>query len=164
MKLTLNRSETRTLLMLLYMAERVLMSGADGAPDALLRKCDTLLARLLEAAREDDLDDLIEEDPDGSLHISPEIEDEPGVLETIHEHEGTLFWRELVERLAERDYELNTGKPPIPEDLEPWQQPSETEAFETEEELERLESSYWSEFEKNGVRHLHVVRGTGPLS
>jgi hypothetical protein len=161
MKLNLNRSETRTLLKLLYMAEHVLASGAEGAPDAFIQKYDVLMARLLEAAREDGLDDFIEEETDGSLHLSPDIEDEPGVLDTIHEHEETLFWRELVERLAERDYELNTGESPFPRDLETWQEATEDKAAETEEELERLESSYWSEFEKHGVRNIHVVRGTG---
>lgn len=160
MNLSLNKSETRTLLKMLYLAEHVLTSGGEGAPDAFLRKCDALKARLLNAA-DADCENLIEEDSDGTLYISPEIEEEPGVLETIHEHEGTLFWRELVERLAERDYELNTGTPALPQPAEAWQETSDENVAELEAELERLESSYWTEFERHGVRHLHVMRGAG---
>ena len=150
--------------MLLYLAEHVLTTDGDSVPERFLHKCDALIDKLLVSAREDGCDDLLEEDIDGSLFISPEIEEEPGMRETINEHEGSLFWRELVERLAERDYELNTGKPAIPEPTESWQEPSDEDVAELETDLERLEASYWTEFEQHGVKRLHLMRGAGRAS
>lgn len=161
MKISLNQNEARTLLMLLYFAEHVLASGHEDAPEGFLLKCEALMDKLLASAREDECADLLEEDIDGCLFISPEIEEEPGVGETIREHRGSLFWQELVERLAERDYELNTGKPALPQPAEAWRETSDEDTEELEAELERLESSYWTEFERHGVRHLHVMRGAG---
>ncbi|HUG09723.1 MAG TPA: hypothetical protein VMM36_01860 [Opitutaceae bacterium] len=164
MKLSLNQNEARTLVMLLYLAEHVLTNDGDSVPDGFLRKCDALISNLLASARESGCDDLLKEDIDGDLFISPEIEEEPGMRETISEHEGSLFWRELVERLAERDYELNTGKPAIPEPTESWKDVSEMEVAALEAELEQLEASYWTEFEKHGVQRLHLMRGAGRAS
>lgn len=164
MKLSLNPSEARTLLRMLYLAEHVLVADGEAVPEAFLLKCGALMDKLLPAARDGGCPDLIEEDIDGSLHLSPDIEDEPGVLEAITEFEGNLFWEELVSRLAERDFELNTGKPALPDPEETAPEELEEALDERLEELGRLESSYWSEFEKHGVRNVHVVRGTGSFS
>jgi hypothetical protein len=161
MKLTLNQNEARTLVMLLYLSEQVLTTDGESVPDGFLRKCDALVAKLLSSARDSGCEDLLEEDIDGDLFISPEIEEEPGMREAISEHEGSLFWQELVERLAERDYELNTGKPAAPVPAESWQEPSDEDIAALEAELEQLEASYWIEFEKHGVKRLHVMRGAG---
>lgn len=164
MKLSLNPSEARTLLRMLYLADHVLVGDNDRVPEAFLRRCEALMDRLLPAARDGGCADLVEQDLDGNLQLSPEIEDEPGVLETIEEFETSLFWQELVSRLAERDFELNTGKPALPE-LEDATSDELDEVLEEHlDELERLESSYWTEFEKHGVRNVHVVRGTGSFS
>jgi hypothetical protein len=164
MKLSLNQNESRTMLMLLYLAEHVLTTDGDSVPDRFLHKCDALIDKLLVSAREGGCDDLLEKDIDGSLFISPEIEDEPGMRETIIEHEASLFWQELVKRLAERDYEINTGKPAISEPAESWQEISEVDIAALDAEIEQLEASYWTEFEKHGVNRLHVMRGAGRAS
>jgi hypothetical protein len=164
MNLTLNRSEARTLLKLLYLADSVLGPGDGEVPEAFLRKCEAVMDKVLAAAQDSDCEDMLEEDIDGRPMLSPEIGNEPGVVEAILEHEGSVFWEELVSRLAERDYELHTGQPVIPDDAKEIDDISDEEWEELHEKLEQFESSYWTEFEKHGVRNIHVVRGTGPLS
>jgi hypothetical protein len=164
MKISLNRSDTRTLLKLLYLADRMLGPGDDKVPEGFLRKCEAVMDKVLAATHGADCDDLLEEDINGRPILSPEIGNEPGVLDAILEHEGSVFWEELVARLAERDYELHKGKPVIPDHALEIDDISDKEWDALHDELEEFESSYWSEFEKHGVRNIHIVRGTGPLS
>ncbi|HEY5552338.1 MAG TPA: hypothetical protein VIK52_10650 [Opitutaceae bacterium] len=161
MKLSLNPKETRRLLMMLYLVDHVLNDLNDSPPTGFRLKCAELLDKLMGHAWESGCADLLEEDEEGRLSLSDSIEEEPGVLDAMIDHENAFFWQELVSRLAERDYELHKGKPAIPENAKEIDDLSPEEWDELQEELEHFESSYWTEFEKHGVRHLHLMRGTG---
>lgn len=161
MKISLNPSEARTLVKMLYLAEQVLTNSGDQVPEAFLRRCETVMNRLLPAARDGGCPDLIEEDDDGNLLLSPDIEREPGVIDAILDHESSVFWEQLVSRLAERDYELHKGRPVIREEVQEFEDMSQEEWDELQEDIDGFESSYWNEFERHGVKHLHVMRGAG---
>lgn len=164
MKLSLNPKDYRRLLLTLYLGEWMLNSHDAEPGTPLGRKCLESIERFLGYAVQGGCADLVDEIEPGRLVFSEAVHEEPGVAEAIENYDDRSFWRDLVERLAERDFEQIHGRPPAVENAAdepdgpdlPAVMEGDGEADRAE--LERLEARYWDEFEKNGVRHLHVLK------
>ena len=91
---------------------------------------------------------LVEEVAEGEFQPSEKLESE-ALLEKITRFEEDSFWRELVERLAERDLKAELGSTKLSEEL------TEDEA----KRLEEIEDSYWREFESKGTDFLVLLKG-----
>ncbi|MBI4623293.1 MAG: hypothetical protein HY736_08760 [Verrucomicrobia bacterium] len=92
--------------------------------------------------------DLVETDVNGQYFPTEKLT-EGVVHEKIDQFVEDAFWSELVGRLAERDLRAELGVTELSEELDD----------EQAEQLDRIEDSYWREFEASGVDHLVVLRG-----
>jgi hypothetical protein len=94
--------------------------------------------------------DLVESDVNGELFPNEKLT-EGAVREKLEAFNEDVFWGELVMRLAERDLRGEQGK-----DITKL---GEEFSEEEQQKLEKLEDSYWREFEASGVDHLVVLKG-----
>jgi signal transduction protein with GAF and PtsI domain len=92
--------------------------------------------------------DLVEEVAEDEFQPSEKLESGP-VLEKLARFTEDAFWRELVERLAERDLRAELGATKLTEELNE----------EEEKRLEEIEDSYWREFEAKGTDFLILLKG-----
>jgi len=87
--------------------------------------------------------------PEGQYDYAPEFIEV--LLEQVDEYESEVFWDELVEQLAKRDYfQKNPSK--IGKPLEG------KAAEEADVGIEREKDKYDKEFEERGVERLRIVR------
>ena len=91
--------------------------------------------------------DLVEGD-EGDLRPSEKLETGT-IAKKIMECSEDVFWRELVERLAERDLRSELGPTKLTDELS---------AKETQR-LEEIEEGYWRDFEAHGTDHLVLLKG-----
>ncbi len=92
--------------------------------------------------------DLVVTDGNGQLFPAETLMAGP-VSETIDRFVESVFWSELVARLAERDFQNELGVTELSEKL----------SADEKERLGRVEDSYWREFEARGVDNLILLRG-----
>ena len=101
MKVSFTAKEYARILELAYLGLRVASSGSD-APDVLPERYADAAQKLFALATPLGCADLVEEVAEGEFQPSEKLESE-ALLEKITRFEEDSFWRELVERLAERD-------------------------------------------------------------
>lgn len=88
-------------------------------------------------------------DPKGIYTFAPDFEEV--LFEQVDEYDGEMFWEEIVDQLARRDwYQKNPSK--IGKPLEG------KAAEEAEAGIEREKEKYDKEFEERGVERLRIVR------
>ena len=91
----------------------------------------------------------IQVDADGQYSYAADFEEV--LFEQVDEYDGEIFWDELVDQLARRDfYQKNPSK--IGKTLEG------KAAEEAEAGIEREKEKYDKEFEERGVERLRIVR------
>jgi hypothetical protein len=157
MKLNLNPKDYRRLLIALYLGDWLLNSYRVEPASGLGRKCREAITSFLGYAVPGGCADLVDEVTPGAYDFADAVHEEPGVAEAIDDYEDESFWRNLVERLAERDFEQLHGRPPHLRSED--EDDSEAAGSSADEiELERLEARYWREFEKDGIQNLHVLK------
>jgi hypothetical protein len=92
--------------------------------------------------------DLVETDVNGQFFPTEKLT-EGVVHEKLDQFVEDAFWSELVGRLAERDLRAELGATKLSAEF----------GEEEEEQLAKIEDTYWREFETSGVDHLVVLRG-----
>lgn len=147
MKVSFTAKEYARILELAYMGLRIASSGSD-APDVLPERYADAAQKLFALATPLGCADLVEEVAEGEFQPSDKLESE-ALLEKMARFEEDAFWRELVERLAERDLKAELGSTKLSEEL------TEDEA----KRLEEIEDSYWREFESKGTDFLVLLKG-----
>ena len=101
MKVTFTTKEYARILELAYMGLRVASSDSD-TPDSLPERYADAAQKLFALATPFGCADLVEEVAEDEFQPSEKLESGP-VLEKLASFTEDAFWRELVERLAERD-------------------------------------------------------------
>jgi hypothetical protein len=151
MKVTFTAKEYRQLLELVHLGMWA-VTGYQGEDTAAAKRYHALDQRLMELATAMGCADLVEERDDGTLQPSPKLADDERVRDIQSEFQNDVFWHELVQRLADRDLagEQNRRTMETP-GVEP--PPSR------EDQLKKIEDRYWTEFEKNDLAHIVLLRG-----
>jgi hypothetical protein len=147
MKVTFTTKEYARILELAYMGLRVASSDSD-TPDSLPERYADAAQKLFALATPFGCADLVEEVAEDEFQPSEKLESGP-VLEKLARFTEDAFWRELVERLAERDLRSELGATKLTEELNE----------EEEKRLEEIEDSYWREFEAKGTDFLILLKG-----
>jgi signal transduction protein with GAF and PtsI domain len=147
MKVTFTTKEYARILELAYMGLRVASSDSE-TPDSLPERYADAAQKLFALATPFGCADLVEEVAEDEFQPSEKLESGP-VLEKLARFTEDAFWRELVERLAERDLRAELGATKLTEELNE----------EEEKRLEEIEDSYWREFEAKGTDFLILLKG-----
>jgi len=147
MKVTFTTKEYARILELAYMGLRVANSESE-TPDILPERYADAAQKLFALATPLGCADLVEEVAEEEFQPSEKLETGP-VLAKLVRFTEDAFWRELVERLAERDLRSELGATKLTEEL------NEGE----EKRLEEIEDSYWREFEAKGTDFLVLLKG-----
>jgi hypothetical protein len=151
MKVSFTPKEYRQLLELVHLGMWA-VTAYQGEDTAAARRYYDLDQQLLELAEGMGCADLVEVREDGTLQPSPKLSEDDRVRDIQGEFQNDVFWHELVSRLSDRDLSgervnraLDTpGVEPPPS---------------SEEQLKKLEETYWEEFEKNDLARVVVLRG-----
>jgi hypothetical protein len=147
MKVTFTTKEYARILELAYMGLRVASSDSE-TPDILPERYADAAQKLFALATPFGCADLVEEVAEDEFQPSEKLET-GSVLQKLARFTEDAFWRELVERLAERDLRSELGATKFTEEL------NEQE----EKRLEEIEDSYWREFESKGTDFLVLLKG-----
>ena len=147
MKVTFTTKEYARILELAYLGLRVASSDSD-TPDSLPERYADAAQKLFALATPFGCADLVEEVAEDEFQPSEKLESGP-VLEKLARFTEDAFWRELVERLAERDLRSELGATKLTEELNE----------EEEKRLEEIEDSYLREFEAKGTDFLVLLKG-----
>jgi hypothetical protein len=133
MELQFNDEEARDLLRLVYLGNWLANSQRIGSTeDPLIAEFDELQRKLFTAAS------------------VPEraVEDDALVERAIEEYRDEVFWDELVDRLAHRDFERLWGLCPDHDEL----------SHDMEAEYEKIQMRYEMELEESGIDRLELLR------
>jgi len=147
MKVSFTTKEYARILELAAMGLRVASSESE-APDVLPERYVDAAQKLFALATPLGCADLVEEIAEGEYQPSEKLESGP-VEEKLLRFAEDEFWRELVERLAERDLRVELGPTKLSEEL------NDDEV----KRLEEIEDSYWREFETRGTDNLVLLKG-----
>jgi hypothetical protein len=147
MKVTFTTKEYARILELAYMGLRVASSDSE-TPDILPERYADAAQKLFALATPFGCADLVEEVAEDEYQPSEKLET-GSVLQKLARFTEDAFWRELVERLAERDLRSELGATKFTEELNE----------EEEKRLEEIEDSYWREFESKGTDFLVLLKG-----
>jgi len=147
MKVTFTAKEYARILELAYMGLRVASSDSE-TPDVLPERYADAAQKLFALATPFGCADLVEEVAEDEFQPSEKLETGP-VFPKLARFMEDAFWRELVERLAERDLRSELGATKLTEELNE----------EEEKRLEEIEDSYWREFESKGTDFLVLLKG-----
>ena len=147
MKVTFTTKEYARILELATMGLQVASSDSE-TPEVWPERYADAALKLFALATPFGCADLVEEVADGEFQPSEKLEAGP-VAEKLARFAEDAFWRELVERLAERDLWSELGATKLGDEL--------TE--EEEKRLEEIEDSYWREFEAKGTDFLVLLKG-----
>lgn len=152
MKLTFTQKEYQRLLELAHLGMWV-VTGYQGDETAAAKRYFALDQKLLQLAEPLGCADLVEPRPDGTLQPSTKLAEEERLREIQSDFTNDTFWHELVARLADRDYSSEQARRALA--ATPGVDPPPT----PEERVKQLEDGYWSEFEKNDLANVIVLRG-----
>jgi hypothetical protein len=147
MKVTFTTKEYARILELAYMGLRVASSDSE-TPDILPERYADAAQKLFALATPFGCADLVEKVAEDEFQPSEKLET-GSVLQKLARFTEDAFWRELVERLAERDLRSELGATKFTEELNE----------EEEKRLEEIEDSYWREFESKGTDFLVLLKG-----
>ena len=147
MKVSFTTKEYARILELAAMGLRVASSESE-APDVLPERYVDAAQKLFALATPLGCADLVEEIAEGEFQPSEKLESGP-VAEKLLRFAEDEFWRELVERLAERDLRAELGPTKLSEELND----------DEEKRLEEIEDNYWREFDTRGTDYLVLLKG-----
>ena len=154
MKFTFTQKEYQRLLELTHLGMWV-VTAYQGDDSAAAKRYFDLDQKLLDLATAVGAADLVEQRADGTLQPSAKLAEDERVREIQSDFTNDAFWHELVGRLAERDYSSEQAKRALSE--APGVEPPPT----IEERVKEIEDGYWTEFEKNDLANVIVLRGGG---
>ncbi len=140
-KIELSEKQYKNLLKLVYLGEWVSQSYNEEPSEEL---ADAVQA-IYEASKGNKLENLIELD-EKSKQYFPTAEMEENMLEYIDEYDDNVFWDELVDRMAERDFINELGEDTVGK-------------MSFEDRIEKEDpfiEKYEDEFGKNGIDNLKL--------
>ena len=152
MKLTFTQKEYQRLLELIHLGMWA-VTGYQGDETAAAKRYFALDQKLLQLAGPLGCADLVEQRPDGTLQPSAKLAEEERLREIQGDFTNDTFWHELVARLSDRDYSSEQARRALA--TTPGVDPPPT----PEERVKQLEEVFWSEFEKNDLANVIVLRG-----
>lgn len=147
MKATFTPKQYARILELAYMGLRVASTDSE-SPDIIPERYVDAAQKLFALATAFGCADLVENVGENEFQPSGKLERGPG-LEKLARFTEDAFWRELVERLAERDLRAEFGAIKLTEDFNE----------QDERRLEEIEDKYWREFEAKGTDFLVLLKG-----
>jgi len=146
MKIEFSKTEYRTLVEMLYLAEWVLIAH-DEEPDPDKERYYLLAQKLYASAKAMGCESLIENSKELRAFVpTQKLEELPSVREALEAYNGETFWEELIDRLVERD--MNELLPTLAKE------PDSPEGY--GELAAPIEERYATEFSSNGVRRLKI--------
>jgi len=151
MKVSFTPKEYRQLLELVHLGMWT-VTAYQGEETAAAKRYFALDQRLLEMATDLGCADLVEEREDKTMQPAPKLAEDDRVRDIQSEFQNDVFWHELVQRLADRDIAGEQSKRALDT---PGVEPPPSR----EEQLKKLETRYWDEFEKNDLAHVVLLRG-----
>jgi hypothetical protein len=151
MKAPFTAKEYRQLLELVHLGMWT-VTGYQGEDTPLAKRYFALDQKLLALATEAGCADLVEPMGDGSLQPAPKLAEDERVRELQNEFQNDVFWHELVTRLAERDLAGEQARHGL-------ETPGVNPTPSRDEQLKKLETRYWDEFEKNDLANVLLLRG-----
>lgn len=151
MKVSFTAKEYRQLLELVHLGMWT-VTGYQGEDTAAAKRYYALDQRLMEMATDMGCADLIEERADGSLQPAPKLSEDERVREIQSEFQNDAFWHEFVARLADRDFAAEQAKRTM-------ETPGVEPPPSRDEQVKQIEDRYWTEFEKNDLAHVVLLRG-----
>lgn len=151
MKVSFTAKEYRQLLELVHLGMWT-VTGYQGEDTPAAKRYHALDQRLMEMATDLGCADLVEEREDGSLQPAPKLAEDERVRDLQSEFQNDVFWHELVARLADRDFAGDSAKRTMDT---PGVEPPPSR----DDQLKKIEDRYWTEFEKNDLAHVVVLRG-----
>jgi hypothetical protein len=151
MKVSFTAKEYRQLLELVHLGMWT-VTGYQGDDTAAAKRYFELDQKLLELATPMGCADLVEEFDDGTLQPSPKLAEDERVREIQSEFQNDVFWHELVTRMADRDLAGDQVKRAM-------DTPGVDPAPSREDQLKKLEDRYLTEFEKNDLANIVLLRG-----
>lgn len=159
MKIAFTQKEYARLLEMSFIATWV--ASAHDTNSAAARRYAPVEQKLFGLATQMGCADYIDGSPEdgGTLYPSVKLEEETPASKAIDDFEDSSFWERLASMLAERDYEREVLKNPLPDHLS-----DEERGEHLLKRVGEIEERYWSEFEKNGLDNLLVLFGTDRLS
>src|SRR5258705_12165053 len=108
MKILFTKSEYRTLLDMIYMAEWML-TAFDEQTDPAKAKYEHLAQKIYSHAKEMGWESLVEGSPADNAYFITRKYEESGVHDLIDDYDSETFWDQLIERLTERDVATRAG-------------------------------------------------------
>ena len=151
MKAAFTSKEYRHLLELVHLGMWA-VTAYQGEDTAAAKRYYALDQRLMGMAEDFGCADLVEMRPDGTLQPAPKLSEEERLRDLQNEFQNDVFWHELVNRLADRDFAGEQTKSGMDT---PGVEPPPS----TDERVKKLEERYWAEFEKNDLANVVVLRG-----
>jgi hypothetical protein len=151
MKASFTAKEYRQLLELVHLGMWT-VTGYQGEDTPVAKRYFALDQKLLALATEAGCADLVEPMGDDSLQPAPKLAEDERVRELQNEFQNDVFWHELVTRLAERDLAGEQARRGL-------ETPGVNPAPSRDDQLKKLESRYWDEFEKNDLANVLLLRG-----
>lgn len=153
MKVSFTPKEFARVLELVFFGMHV-VGAYQGPESAAAKRYREIEQKLLGMAAPLGCADLIEQGTDGTLVPSKKLAKDDRVEQILSEHTNDAFWHELVARLSDRDYASAQAKGHLAAATPGLEPPPSLE-----EQIKKIEDSYWQEFEKNDLNHVYVIRG-----
>lgn len=153
MKVPFTPKEYSRLLELVYYGLHV-VTAYQGPDTSSAKRYRDIEQKVLALAESAGCRDLVEAMPNGYLAISPQLAKQEAVEQILSEHTNDAFWHELVTRLSDRDYAADQAKRHLTA-LTPGLEPPPS----LEQQLKKIEETYWKEFEKHDLNRVVVLKG-----
>lgn len=145
MTVEFSKSQFETLLKLIYLAHWM-ANGVKIADDRLV-SVDDLEQYVYACAQQNGLSDWVEYDDLAKLFLaSQSLEENIEIQQIKDEYNEEIFWSELIQRLAARDFINRYGEEAL----------VKMNATEQKEKKSDLLKKYAKEFEENGIENLNV--------
>lgn len=147
MKVSFTTREYTRLLELVHLGLSMAGTRPDD-PGAVPERYVEIAQKVFELAESFGCAELVATDGAGQLFLTDALVAGPAG-EKFDRFVESVFWSELVARLAERDFQSELGVSELSDKL----------SADEKERLGRVEDSYWREFEVRGVDNLILLRG-----
>ena len=148
MHLRLSEDELATLIDMVSLAAEISSLNQKPGTEEHLAGFEALEDKILEKAKHQGFDKIIEIDPERDKHrITTDYQNGSYIQDCIDEMRNEIFWDELSFRLGERDIIKRIGEArylKLPEE-------------ERAKLIEPLQRAYWVQFSRKGIQDIHLI-------
>jgi len=148
MHLRFTEKEMATLVEMVSLASEMANLNPNDEGNAGMAAFEEIENKVLEAAKNTGMADIIEFDPErGKNRVTEKFQEHSFFQKCFDELRNALFWEELMIRLTERDVVREIGQPAF----------LALSEKERQEKTEPLQKRYWEKFQKDGVNPLFWI-------